>query len=266
MLDRSQYSYEGVSMKKLNRFGVLLGLLAGTSVISYVPAALAQDAEPGPASDMMENVDVSMQGGPQLPPPLPGMMPDVFKRAAMMMCEPDEMMAMRQGEDLMFIRAGVHGNFSDDQLEKMYKIKSDFMNRAETKMVELKLQERVLHDLLTQPDFETGKAQSIQNKVNGLRDELANLKLDQHVGLLNCLTADQRKELRRNFVKHMDFGMMGMQPGMQGMSGMHCGEHYYGGHGGSGGQLWDGHKGDKNERHEHHEHHEGSQSNSNDKG
>ncbi len=220
-------------MKKLNRFGVLLGLLAGAGIVSFVPLSQAQEAdEPGPATEVMESLDLSLNppsppgipefnmplggpdGGPSFGPmSMPGPMP------GMPGPDPEDMLAFHGGGDVMMLRAGVQSSFSDDQLEKMYKAKTDFMDKAGPKMAELKSQERALRDLLTQPEFEKSKAMSLQSKINGLKDELANLKLEQRISLLNTLTAEQRKELRRSYVKCMDFGMMGMR--MRGRMGHH---------------------------------------------
>lgn len=266
-------------MKKISRFAVLVGLTAG--VIGLLPA-MAQDA-PGIATEMMDGVDNAMQSDGPPQPPFPPMMPMAqmppmhpmmmpggmpegpLQGGAEMMGLPDDVMAMHGG-DIGMLRMGVHSSFSDDQMEKMYRLKSDFLDKAGPKMAELKSQERALHDLMTQPEFEKGKAQSIQSKINGLKDDLANLRLDQQIGLLNCLTADQRKELRRSYVKHVDFGMMGGMGGMHGMHGMRgmrghggCasggwgGPHGRGGHHGDGGEGHHGHGGEG-----HHEHSEPS--------
>ncbi|MBX9687360.1 MAG: periplasmic heavy metal sensor [Candidatus Obscuribacterales bacterium] len=229
-------------MKKIARFGVVFGLLAGAGAASFVPAVNAQDAEPGPASELMESFDISIQGnaGGAPPPPMIGFGPMSFPPPglgedapppppleAMGAPDPDEMMARGGGSDMMMLRAGVQSSFSDDQLEKMYKIKTDFMDKAGPKGMELKSQERALRDLLTQPEFDKSKAQALQGKINTLRDDLANLKLEQRMDLLNTLTSEQRKELRRSYVKFMDFGpgpgMMKMRHGHGSRFGHHGG-------------------------------------------
>jgi Spy/CpxP family protein refolding chaperone len=237
-------------MKKLNRLGAVLGFMAGAG-IACAPLAMAQDANSFPNAEMNDGIDISLQGPPQ-PPPFPGRMGGAIQGQASFIGESSENMAMGHEDGMMFMHG--MGKMTDDQLEKIYAVKSEFLDKCGHKMVDLHSHERALHDLLTQPDFDKSKAMSIQSKINGLRDELANLKLEEHMNMLNCLTAEQRKELRRNYVKHMDFGMMmmgpdpGMHPGMRG--GMHGGMR--GEHRGHGGPGWG-----EGERHHEHEHHDG---------
>ncbi len=221
-------------MKRTSRLALLLGVLGATS-ISLLPAAFAQEAEPGVATELMDGVDVSLNppmppqpfGGPPEPPPGPGG-PD----------EGGDNIAFHGGGDVMMLRAGVHSDFTDEQLEQMYKAKNDFLDKAGPKMVELKSQERALHDLLTQPDFDKSKAMSLQSKINSLHNDLANMKLEQRISLLNTLTAEQRKELRKSYIKMMDFGPMMMHGKMR-----HHGWGHRSGGGGGGGCSPGGHGG-----------------------
>lgn len=213
-------------MKRQNRLAVLLaGLFASTGFIG-----VAAQEEPGPATEVMESFDISINepGAAPFPPssfPTPssgfpgpmmmGMPPPGFQPMEGMeppdeLGAPEDLLALRPGSDLMMIRAGVQSSFTDEQLEKMYKAKMDFMDKAGPKMAELKSQERSLRDLLTQPEFDKSKAQSIQGKINGLKADLANLQLDQRISFLSCLSPEQHKELRRSYIKHADFGGMGM--------------------------------------------------------
>lgn len=288
-------------MKKIIRFGVLLGLLAGT--VSLLPRAIAQDS-PGPATELMESIDAGVEadGRPQMPVPpmfmpgvppelgmamaarmgmpLPGMMPGMTMPGMPGMDGPPgmpgmegppgmgmppmppgmpegDLLSLHSGADMMMLRAAVHSSFTDDQLEKMHQAKTDFLDKAGPKMVELASQERALHDLLTQTEFDKGKAQSIQSKINGLRSDISSLKLDQQVALVNCLSAEQRKELRHSYLKHADFGMGGMHGGGR------WGHHGCGAGGG-------GHHGHGEGHHEHgdghHEHGEGHHDSSSEKG
>lgn len=213
-------------MKKLSRYGIVLGLVAGVGVA--LPAFTQEGPAPGPETEVMESVDIAIEGPPAPPPmpglsgtvgmigmapgmPMPGMMtapmPPMGGEAGGM---PDDAMAFHHGGgDLMIIKSLTETAFSDEQLEKMYQIKSDFQDKAGARFVELMSQERSLRDLLTQPEFDKSKAQSIQNKINSAKADLANLHLDERMSLLAVLTAEQRKELRKNYIKRMDFGMMG---------------------------------------------------------
>lgn len=86
---------------------------------------------------------------------------------------------------------------------------------------------------------------ALQGRINSLHADLANARLDQQMGLLSVLTAEQRKELRRGFLKMEDFGMGGMMGGMRhhmrGHGGPGCGSG--GHHGGGGGHGGEDHEG-----------------------
>ena len=155
-------------MKKTN-YSVLLGLLL---VFASVPAAQAQ----GSVSEITDGVDSLLK-------------------------------PTSDSGSYHSLRTSVSTKFSDDQLERLYKIKTDFADKSSAKMAELKTQEQTLQDLLTQSDFDKNKAQTIQSKINALNDDLANLNLDRQVSVLNCLTPNQRKELRRNSVNYMGDGV-----------------------------------------------------------
>lgn len=225
-------------MRRTSRLALFLGVL-GASSISLLPAAMAQEAEPGPATELMDNIDLSLN--PPLPPQpfegQPGAPP-----SAGLDGEGDNI-AFHGGGDMMMLRAGVHSDFSDEQLEQMYKSKNDFLDKAGPKMVELKSQERALHDLLTQPDFDKSKAMSLQSKINSIHNDLSNLKLEQRISMLNTLTAEQRKELRKSYIKMMDFGPMMMHGKMR---------HHGWGHKGGGGACGPGGPGGPGGHHGHH--------------
>lgn len=239
-------------MKKISRFGVLLGIVSGATVF-VLPAVVAQDGPPGPATEIMEGVDANLGGPPHHPMPLaampgtgdmmpPGIMPGMpgmppmppgmppgpplQGQAAMDGPDLEGMLAMHADADLMMLRAAVHGQFTDDQLEKIFQVKSKFMDTVGPKMAELGATRRALYDQLTQAETDKGKLQSLQGKINALHADIANARLDQQIGLLGVLSSEQRKDLRRGFLKMEDFGMGGMMGGMK---------HHWRGHGGSAG-------------------------------
>jgi hypothetical protein len=142
----------------------LLGLLLMSAWV--VPGASAQDN--GPVSEIADSVDLSLNPGPASSPAS------------------------------TFVRTGTVDDYSDEQLEKINKVRTDYMNKASSRMLELRTQQQALQGLLGQPDFDMNKARSIQEKINGLHDELSNLSLDQQVAMRACLTPEQRKAWRRN--------------------------------------------------------------------
>lgn len=104
-------------------------------------------------------------------------------------------------------------NLSDEQYEKMYGIKNQFLDQVGPKMLEVRTLERHLKDVLTSPSLDAGKAKSLQSKINALKSDLANAKLENKLAMLDVLTAEQRKEIRERVIKG---GMMG-GPGMRRM-------------------------------------------------
>lgn len=223
-------------MKKINRSDSFWGLVIGAGLIALLPAAFAQDSPLDPPSTAGGDTDIQHSAvPPSLPmaampmpsfsPPMP-QLPPIPGAVSMEGTSPD-LIGMRGDSDVMMLGAAVHGGFSDDQLEKIFKLKSEYMSKAGPKMAELKSLEMSLYDTLTQPEVDKGKAQSIQSKINSLRNDLADLKLEQRVGLVGTLSSDQHKELRRSFLKHVEFGS-GMM-GRSGRWGHHGGSWHHGG-------------------------------------
>jgi Spy/CpxP family protein refolding chaperone len=98
---------------------------------------------------------------------------------------------------------------TDEQYEKLFSIKKQFLNDAGPKMLALKSSERDLRDLLSQPSLDKQKVKDLQSRVNDQKAELANLKLDKKLSGLDVLTNEQRKEIRLQMLK----GCMGAKEG-----------------------------------------------------
>lgn len=229
-------------MKKLSRYGIVLGLMAGVGTL--MPAFTQEGPPPGPETELMESVDIAIENAPPPFPGMPGMggeMPGPGMPIPFTMplppppggdgAGPEDVIAFHHGgSDVMLLRALTDSSFSDEQLEKMYQIKSDFQDKSGPKFVEVMSLERNLRDLLTQPEFDKSKAQSLQNKINSAKADLANMRLDERMSLLAVLTPEQRKEVRHNYIKRADFGMAGMRM----MKWKHKGMRRHGGPGGPG--------------------------------
>ena len=201
-------------MRKL-AFAATLGLC-----LTLSGAALAQLEGPaaGLETEMMDGIDRSLadggpaggKGGPsgaiafEAPMPPPGGMPPPPSG-----CEfggPDVLM-MAHGGGGRGGFAGLPGGLPDDatltdeQLEKIYKAKETFQEKAGPKMLDLVNQGRALRDAMMEPELDKAKMQGIQNRMNGLIGEIGSLKLDQQVAILSTFTPEQRKEMRHNFLK-----------------------------------------------------------------
>lgn len=90
---------------------------------------------------------------------------------------------------------------SDEQYEKFYAIRNQFLDKVSPKMVELANLQRQLKDTLTSPEIDGSKAKSIGHKVSNLKAELTNLRTERTIALANALTTDQRKALRQAMIK-----------------------------------------------------------------
>ena len=126
-------------------------------------------------------------------------------------------------------------NLADDQLEKLFSLKKEMITRCAPKMTDLKLQEMDLLDLISQPQVDKGKVQAAQNKINGLKADLANLRVNFMVDSLSVLSDDQRKDLRRTFIKGQTMPKRGLRGGGKRLHGHGGRSGGFGGPGGPGG-------------------------------
>lgn len=105
-------------------------------------------------------------------------------------------------------------NLTDEQYEKLYGIKNQFLDQIGPKMLEVRTLERHLKDLLTNPTVDAGKAKALQSKINAVKADLANAKLENKLAMLDVLTAEQRKEIRERVIKGGGRGGPGMRRNM----------------------------------------------------
>lgn len=92
-------------------------------------------------------------------------------------------------------------NLTDDQYEKLYTIKRESMGQMAGKMGSMATLHMDLKDALLQSDLDKSKIQSVQDKINALKSDMANMRLNQHINMLGVLTPEQRKELRLAMIK-----------------------------------------------------------------
>ena len=120
-------------------------------------------------------------------------------------------------------------DLSDEQLEKIHSIRNDFLDAVGPKMVEIASKKRHLRDALLSANVDAAKAKALQSEINGLKDEVSNLKLASKIDCLNVLTSEQRKSIRdRAFRWHgrgnRHFGHGPGGPGPGHFHKMHTGE------------------------------------------
>lgn len=211
-------------MKIVKSLPVLLSVIG----LSFGTAVLAQTEEcpvPSAESEILDSFDWTVAGG-VTPAPMPGAV--AFNSGGEAPPSPVTFMAHMPGHhgpgapgcgDMMFCGLSGDLSLSDDQLERIFRIKQDFLDKVSSKYADLFVQHRALKDLLTQIETDKSKLLAVQTRINTLKGDIANSRLEEQMGVLGVLSAEQRKEIRRNFVKRADFG-----PGMM-MHFKHCKRH-----------------------------------------
>lgn len=91
-------------------------------------------------------------------------------------------------------------NLTDDQLEKIHAIKLRRADEVGTKKVELMAQMRKLKDLLSQPTLDRQAVQQTQDKISGLKADIANQMINGLMDAHDVMSMDQRKQLRHKFL------------------------------------------------------------------
>jgi len=175
---------------------VALGLAA---TLSSPLAVRAQADTPDPdfmALDGEDRVAVADPGllvaGPL--PPRPG---GFSGRGPCPMSSPGVPFASLEGEHAL----------TDEQYEKLFALKNQFLDKVGPKLAEAMASERDLRDLMTRPQPDRAKIKELQTRINGQKAELANARLDYRLASLDVLTEEQRKEMRRQVIK----GGMGLK-------------------------------------------------------
>jgi Spy/CpxP family protein refolding chaperone len=156
--------------------------------------------------NMVPPVMVGVSGGPGTDCPMIGPAPG--EAACPIMGGPmmqAMMMRMHGGHGPEGIFRGL--NLSDDQYEKMFALKKSTMAKMGPKMAEMGICEMDLHDMMLQPEADKSKVMDQQARINSLRSEMANVKVESELSMLAILTPEQRKELRRGLLRAMAGGM-----------------------------------------------------------
>lgn len=215
-----------------------LALLGVIAAIAGAPT-LAQEPSRAPNTDM--SIDLGglglAPGGPppmtaQLPPPMgmPAPDGDVLFLAGPDMGDGSEMVAIAidgPAEGQLIARGGFAGplgglNLTDEQYEKLFALRRDNAGKSAARMGELMSLHMTLQDLMMQPELDRAKITATQSRINALKTELANQRLDDKLAMMSILTADQRREMRRNMLQRMGGFHGGPGRGFGGRMGGHC--------------------------------------------
>jgi Spy/CpxP family protein refolding chaperone len=125
-------------------------------------------------------------------------------------------------------RGGKMG-FSDSQLEKMSSLKNQFLDKTASGRTEIETLHRQLREVLSQPTIDRAKAEGIQNKINSIKADMSNARLNLRIDEIAVLTPEQREAMRHRMLVSEAFG--------GGRFGHH--RHGGGGHFGGGGRHFE---------------------------
>lgn len=195
--------------------------LLSIAVAFVAPLALgslpAQAQDGSPALEMPPPMAMPAPGGPGEEGPAPGPMnfAMALPAGASMEAMPDAGM-MDMGA--RFLKGDVA--VTDDQYEKLYQLRGDFMDKFAPKMLEVMTLKRHLKDVLTSADIDSSKANDLKKQMASAVQDLANMKIDNEIATMKVYTPEQRKHLRLAMMKCP--GMSGWGHGMSGASGMGC--------------------------------------------
>ncbi len=114
-------------------------------------------------------------------------------------------------------------NFTDDQKKKMGELRDRYALDTATKKAELQIAQRQLRESLKETAVDKGAALGLQSKINGLRSDLSNARLNMMLAMSDVFTPEQKEQMK-SFRHHKMRGCGGKFGG---------GKHHRGGfHGG----------------------------------
>lgn len=90
---------------------------------------------------------------------------------------------------------------TDEQSEKMYTLKNQFLDKIGPKFVAIRSQERHLRDLLSSAKPDRAQITELQNKINADNAFIASAKTENKLAAMEVLTEAQREALRKEMIK-----------------------------------------------------------------
>jgi Spy/CpxP family protein refolding chaperone len=91
---------------------------------------------------------------------------------------------------------------SDDQLEKLSSIRSQYEINTAQKKAELHAKSHQMMDLLSQASVDKQKVMSLQGEINAMKSDVSNSRAAMLVDCSAVLTADQKKQLHHMMLMH----------------------------------------------------------------
>jgi Spy/CpxP family protein refolding chaperone len=98
---------------------------------------------------------------------------------------------------------------TDDQLTKIASLKDQGRVTTAPQKAQLRGLNDQLKDVLTKPELDKQQALSIESKINDLRAQLANERLEQRIDFMSILTPQQKDTLRHKMLVSEAFGGSG---------------------------------------------------------
>ncbi len=95
---------------------------------------------------------------------------------------------------------------SDEQLEKIAALKDQQRVATASQKAQLKALSDQLKDVMTKPELDKQAALGLQGKINDLRAQLSNEKLEERINFMAVLTPEQKEILRHRILASEAFG------------------------------------------------------------
>jgi len=95
---------------------------------------------------------------------------------------------------------------SDDQLEKIATLKSNFKTSVAPEFAQLKSLKFQLKDQMMQPTVDKDKVMTLESNINSVRSDLSTKRLTLKLDEMSVLTPEQKQELRHKMLVREAFG------------------------------------------------------------
>lgn len=218
-----------LNLKRSRLLSIAVAFIAPLALGSF-PAQAQEGDSPAPSPMDMPGPGGPGENGEGGPPPAMNFAM-ALPAGASMEAMPDAGGMMDMGA--RFLKGDVA--VTDDQYEKLYQLRGDFMDKFAPKMLEVMTLKRHLKDALTSADIDNSKVNDLKKQMTSAVQDLANMKIDNEIATMKVYTPEQRKHLRTAMMKC---------PGMSGggrMGGMGCPVGMRGHGGPMGGPMMGGH-------------------------
>lgn len=157
------------------------------------PVQFEAPVPPGEAPALSSPRISSLPGGCPMPPGMGCPMPGMGSRMSGWGGPPFMRgpLSALQGENAL----------TDDQCEKLYALRSQFLDQTGPKMLQFKSASRQLKDALTSADIDTKRVKDLQSQIASLKADMSNAVTNNLLAGAQVLTAGQRKAIHQAMVR-----------------------------------------------------------------